>query len=218
MRAVVARAAATAARRQQALELLQAAVAPPLAQLDPNTLRYALEQARLNGVGGSEMEAVRLVLDLLRQLDNPPGAPRRLVKGRSVAWLDENLPALSFADAVACRAAMCTRDENDDEICAICLDELDCDLGAEIGGQIGGKVGEKIGGKIGGEIVEAVAAEIGGCAKVVEDRCRLLACSHIFHKSCVDQWRAHAHAHIMPCISPPHHSCILPVTLRRAVH
>ena len=171
MRAVVARAAATAARRQQALELLQAAVAPPLAQLDPNTLRYALEQARLNGVGGSEMEAVRLVLDLLRQLDNPPGAPRRLVKGRSVAWLDENLPALSYADAVACRAAMCTRDENDDEICAICLDELDCDLGAEIGAEIG----------------------VGIAVSSLRSSCRLLSCSHIFHKRCVDQWCGHVH-------------------------
>ena len=123
------------------------------------------------------------MLDLLLQLNDPPGTPPRRVKGggRSVAWLDENLPASSYAGAAACRAAKraakcSTRDApvGVDETCAICLDGLvDCDLGAEIGAEIGAELGAGVG-----------VRSAGGSS------CRLLACSHIFHKRCIDQWRA----------------------------
>ena len=51
------------------MEQLQAAAAPPLSRLDPGALRFALVQARQNGVVGSQVEAAELTLRAATELE-----------------------------------------------------------------------------------------------------------------------------------------------------
>ena len=108
--------AAMATRRQLMLEQLQAAAAPPLSRLDPGALRFALEQARQNGVGGSEVEAAELTLraatelepSLVAMLEQLGIAPAPLVQAnlRSVVAVAAGAGALRAALGAAEAAAL----------------------------------------------------------------------------------------------------------------
>jgi len=95
-------------RRQLVLEQLQAAAAPPLSLLDPGTLRFALEQARQNGVGGSEVEAAELTLRAATELEPPLVAMLEQLGIAPAPLVQANLRSIAAvgADAGALRAAL----------------------------------------------------------------------------------------------------------------
>jgi hypothetical protein len=108
VRAARAAEATLETRRQLVLEQLQAAAAPPLSLLDPGTLRFALEQARQNGVGGSEVEAAELTLRAATELEPPLVAMLEQLGIAPAPLVQANLRSIAAvgADAGALRAAL----------------------------------------------------------------------------------------------------------------